>query len=65
MKNMTVIGVAFGLAVALAAILGGLSGFVCALLFGALGGVVGAHFEGLIDLRNITDAFRTGRGGRG
>ncbi|AIG63643.1 hypothetical protein CATYP_01950 [Corynebacterium atypicum] len=65
MKNMTVIGIALGLAVAFAIIWGGLPGFLWALIFGALGGLIGAHFEGKIDLRNVTEILSPRRGGRG
>ncbi|MCH6197775.1 hypothetical protein MHT86_09770 [Corynebacterium mastitidis] len=65
MNNMTLIGIAFGLAVALATAFGGFGGFVAALIFGALGGVVGAQIEGRIDLRAFWDSLTSGRGGRG
>ncbi len=65
MKNMTVIGVVVGLAFAFAVILGGLAGFAWALFFAAVGGVVGAHLEGRIDLRVLLQNLTSGRGGRG
>ncbi|MDR7328500.1 hypothetical protein [Corynebacterium guangdongense] len=65
MKNMTVIGVAVGLAFAFAVILGGLAGFAWALFFTLIGGVTGAQLEGLIDLRALLQNLTAGRGGRG
>ena len=61
MKNLTVIGIAVGLVFALCTAIAGLSGFLWALLFSVIGGLVGAHYEGRIDLA----AIFSGRGGRG
>lgn len=65
MKNMTVIGTALGLLFALVVAVGGFWGFIGALIFGFIGGVIGAHLEERIDLRAFLDAFSSGRGGRG
>ncbi|QGU02897.1 hypothetical protein CKALI_10210 [Corynebacterium kalinowskii] len=56
-------GVLLGLVLAFAIIFGGWWGLVLALLLGGLGGLIGAHFDGLIDIRQIWDAV--GRGRRG
>ncbi|MBI8999503.1 hypothetical protein M0E87_01460 [Corynebacterium sp. CCM 9185] len=53
MKSLTVIGLILGFAFAFAVIVGGLVGFLWALLFVTVGGVIGAHFDGKIDLRAI------------
>lgn len=50
----TVIGVIGGLLLALATILGGIAWFVLALVFAAVGGAVGAHLDGSIDLTAVT-----------
>lgn len=65
MKYMTILGIIAGILVALAVILNGFPGFLWAILFGAIGAVVGAHFDGRIDLRSIFDNVSSGRGGRG
>lgn len=54
--NHTRTGILLGLALAFAVILGGWTGLIYALAFSVVGGVVGAHLDGRIDL---------GRGGRG
>lgn len=65
MKNLTVIGIAIGLAIALATAIDGFSGFLWALIFGAIGGVIGAHYEGRVDLKTVWDQLTSSRGGRG
>lgn len=65
MKNFTLIGIALGLAFAFAVILGGLSGFLWALFFSAVGGLLGAQLDGRIDLRALKDNLSSVRGGRG
>lgn len=50
MKNYTLIGLASGIAIAFAIIFGGLPGFLWMILFGVIGFVVGAHFDGRIDI---------------
>lgn len=57
MKYTAILAV-IGLLLALAGIVGGVGGFVFALLLAAIGGGVGAHLDGLIDLSAV---FR-GRG---
>ncbi|CDQ44976.1 hypothetical protein [Mycolicibacterium neoaurum] len=43
-------GLFAGLLVAIAAVTGGLIGFLLALVLGAAGAVIGAHLDGTIDL---------------
>jgi hypothetical protein len=56
--NHTRTGVMLGLALAFAAILGGWTGLLLALVLGGLGGVIGAHLDGRIDLRALSRAVR-------
>lgn len=65
MKHMTIFGVAIGLLFALAVIIGGFTGFLWALFFGVIGGIIGAQLDGRIDVRVIFDNLTSGRGGRG
>ena len=51
--NSTITGLIVGLRLAIAGILGGFSGFVFAVLLGALGMAVGAHRDGHLDLGAI------------
>ncbi len=48
------IGLLAGLLLAIAAATGGLLGFLLALVLGALGYLVGGHFDGEIDLGALT-----------
>lgn len=50
----TVAGVLAGFLLAVATILGGFVWFVLALVFAAVGGAVGAHLDGSIDLTAVT-----------
>ncbi|AZA14408.1 hypothetical protein ACFPVT_04270 [Corynebacterium choanae] len=63
MNNYTAIGLTVGIALAFAVILGGLPGFLWLLLFTVIGGLIGAHFDGRLDLGSIIGG--TGRGGKG
>lgn len=63
MKNNTLAGIIAGIAFAFAIILGGLPGFLWMLLFSALGAVIGAHFDGRLDLTSLFNG--SGRGNRG
>lgn len=56
--NNTVVGLIAGLLLALAAIAGGFSGFVFAVMLGGIGMAVGAHRDGHFDL----GALLRGRG---
>lgn len=51
-------GVILGLALAFAGILGGWAGFLLALVLGGLGGVIGAHLDGRLDLGALSRAVR-------
>lgn len=51
--NHTRHGIVLGLALAFATILGGWAGLLWALAFGAVGGVLGAHLDGRIDLVSL------------
>lgn len=59
-KN-TIIGIAIGLAFAFAIINGGFPGFLWALLFAAIGGLIGAHFDNRIDLGALFNSSGRGR----
>ncbi|AKK02263.1 hypothetical protein [Corynebacterium epidermidicanis] len=63
MSKAIVIGTCVGFVLAFATILGGFSGLLLAVLFGALGGLAGAQFDGRVDVRRMLDALRFG--GRG
>ena len=62
MKYATPIGVVVGFMLALAIMLQGFSGFLLVLVFCAIGGLAGAEYDGLIDLRSL---LRSGGRGRG
>lgn len=56
-------GILVGVLLALTAIFGGFGGLVLAVVLGAIGGVVGAHFGGDIDVRRAFDSVNSrGRG---
>lgn len=48
--HFTLWGAVIGLLLAIAAATGGLVGFLLAIILGAVGLAVGAHFDGIIDL---------------
>ncbi|WP_295629619.1 DUF2273 domain-containing protein [uncultured Corynebacterium sp.] len=54
-------GVYAGLLLAIAAAAGGLLGFFMALVFAAVGGAIGAHRDGIVDLRSLFGGSRRGR----
>lgn len=54
------IGLIAGLLLAIAVVAGGFPGFILAVALGALGYLVGGHFDGELDLRQVL-----GRRGRG
>lgn len=60
-SNKTVLGATIGVVLAFALIFGGWLGFFFTLLFGAIGGVVGAQLEGRIDLADLVSTT-SGRG---
>lgn len=61
--SYTTFGVVIGIVIAFALLLKGLGGLLVVLLLAAIGGLVGAHLEGRIDLRNLPEYI--GRSGRG
>lgn len=63
MNNKVLIGTLVGVILAFAMIFGGLLGVFWVVLLGGLGGAMGAHMEGLIDLRQLWDSIRRGRRG--
>ena len=58
--NLTVVGIAMGAFVAFMSLQFGLWGFLVALLFMAIGALLGRAAEGKLDLRGVLDAI-TGR----
>ncbi|MDO4910224.1 MAG: DUF2273 domain-containing protein [Corynebacterium sp.] len=61
-SNYTLVGALCGLILALIWILGGMLGIFIALILTALGTVIGAHFDGRINLGQILNNGRKGRG---
>ncbi|ADG76935.1 hypothetical protein TPAU25S_03388 [Tsukamurella paurometabola] len=57
--NFTVWGTVIGLLVAIAIVTGGIVGFLLAVVFGAAGLAIGAHFDGLIDLTALRKSGRS------
>lgn len=53
MNNYTTYGIVAGVVLAFAIILGNLPLVLLIILFGAIGGVIGAHFDGRINLSEI------------
>lgn len=62
MKYATIIGLLLGFLLAVGALWQGVGGFLVVLVLCGVGGAVGGHLEGVIDLRR---AFTTGGRGRG
>lgn len=60
-SNKTLLGAAIGIVLAFALILGGWIGFFFMLLFGAIGGLIGAQLDGRIDLADLVSTT-SGRG---
>jgi uncharacterized membrane protein len=56
--NATVTGAAFGIVLALTALLFGFWGFLLVVVLGGIGAVVGATVSGRLDLRAMADAAR-------
>ncbi|APT84000.1 DUF2273 domain-containing protein [Corynebacterium aquilae] len=59
----TTLGVLAGSILAFATLMFGLYGFIVVVLFAAIGGVIGAHFDGRLDLGQVLSNL--GRSGRG
>jgi uncharacterized membrane protein len=55
--NLTVVGIAMGAFVAFMSVQFGLWGFLVALLFMAIGALLGRAAEGKLDLRGVLDAI--------
>lgn len=55
--NLTVVGIAVGAFVAFMSLQFGLWGFLVALLFMAIGALLGRAAEGKLDLRGVLDAI--------
>lgn len=53
MQNYTYIGVALGILLAIAILTNAWSLLILAIVLGAVGGVIGAHFDGRINLGEI------------
>ncbi|AHI19133.1 MAG: hypothetical protein ACTIA3_09300 [Corynebacterium casei] len=63
MKNYTYIGVALGIILAIAIMTNAWPLFFLAVILGAVGGVIGAHFDGRINLGEIwNNVVGKGRG---
>jgi uncharacterized membrane protein len=62
MKYATILGVLAGFLLAVGALWQGLTGFLVVLVLCGVGGVVGAHLEGIIDLRSLVRSGNRGRG---
>lgn len=58
MMNATAIGLLTGLILGLAAVIGGFSGFLLALVLGAIGLVIGRVLDGELDLSRLSGKGR-------
>lgn len=54
-------GVYAGLLITIATAIGGFGMFVLGVFLAAIGGLVGAHFDGLVDLSAVFESSRRGR----
>ncbi|HJC85672.1 MAG TPA: hypothetical protein H9751_09025 [Candidatus Corynebacterium faecigallinarum] len=62
MKYATILGVLFGFLLAVGALWQGIIGFLVVLVLCGVGGIVGAHLEGLVDLRRVVSISQRGKG---
>ncbi|AGP31614.1 hypothetical protein [Corynebacterium terpenotabidum] len=62
MKYATILGVLFGFLLAVGALWAGVTGFLIVGVLCGVGGLIGAHVEGLIDLRAVFSSGHRGRG---
>lgn len=62
MKYATIVGVLLGFLLAVGALWDGVVGFLVVLVLCGVGGAVGAHVEGVIDLRRAFNSSGRGRG---
>lgn len=58
MKYYTLTCIAIGIALAFLGLAFGFGGLVLGIIFAAIGGAIGAHLDGYIDLRQIVDGVR-------
>lgn len=62
MKYATILGVLFGFLLAVGALWQGIIGFLVVLVLCGVGGIIGAHLEGLVDLRRVVNTSQRGKG---
>ncbi|WP_291473520.1 hypothetical protein [Corynebacterium sp.] len=62
MRYATLFGVLVGFLLAVGALWAGITGFLVVAVLCGVGGIVGAHLEGLIDLRAVFSSGHRGRG---
>ena len=62
MKYATILGVLFGFLLAVGALWQGIIGFLVVLVLCGVGGIVGAHLEGLVALRRVVSTSQRGKG---
>lgn len=62
MKYATLIGIVLGFLLAVGALWHGVIGFLVVLVLCGVGGTIGAHLEGVIDLRRALNTSGRGRG---
>ncbi len=62
MKYATLLGILAGFLLAVGALWQGVTGFLVVLVLCAVGGLIGAHLEGVVDLRSIFSQSTRGRG---
>ncbi|HIW96470.1 MAG TPA: hypothetical protein H9867_08350 [Candidatus Corynebacterium gallistercoris] len=62
MKYATLYGLIFGFMLAVGALWQGLLGFLVVLVLAGIGGLLGAHLEGRIDLGNLLNVNLRGSG---
>lgn len=62
MKNATSIGIIIGFLLAVGAMWHGILGFFLVLVLCGIGGLIGAHFDGYIDIRNLFNSNGRGHG---
>ncbi|MGO1949407.1 MAG: hypothetical protein ACTH1D_07215 [Mycobacteriaceae bacterium] len=62
MKYATILGVLLGFLLAVGALWQGVIGFLVVLVLCGVGGGIGAHLEGIVDLRRVFSTSGRGRG---
>ena len=58
--QMSMMGLLAGLLLAIVAVIGGLTGFLLAIVLGGIGYVIGAHFDGQFNLSEVLQGRRRG-----